>query len=252
LAGLAALEQSRLARVARVSFGDHRDTEPAAYRALVESPLWAERWLDLWLERGADISAVIDALVAARTAAPIEELRISGARLAGLDRLLACPAMSSLRHLALVEPEGDISAACAHPVTTLFLMRCAPVAIDTLSPAIEHLILEECQLGNAGIRALARSALRPVELDLRDDNIDIATHVELLGSPLFANTERLRIFLRRQSAPFETEAVKRVLLESPHLSAIQRISLQGLEAFSKEDKLALKNRFGAALFHPYV
>jgi uncharacterized protein (TIGR02996 family) len=264
VAGLAALERSRLASVARVYQSNHSPTEPAAYRALVESPLWAERWIDLWVEIGADITAITDAIASAREPQPIEELRIRGAELdhAQLGRLLDSPAMASLRHFALVEPRGKrkrtlFASVAQRPLETLFIMRCfvgdglEQITTSPHAPAIENLFLEECELGNAGIQQLARSALRPIELEL-EDRADIATHVELLGSPLLSRTERLRLFLRPQSSPFETEPVKRVLLESPHLSAIKRISLQGLEAFSKEDKIEIKHRFGVGFWHPGV
>jgi uncharacterized protein (TIGR02996 family) len=264
VAGLAALERSRLAGVARVTPGIHARTEPAAYRALLESPLWAERWLDLWVEPGFDLGPIAEAIAQARGAPPIEELRIRGAKLDAqmLDRLLGCPALAALRHLAIVEPvigrePAVFGCMTKRPLETLFVMRCtvgAPGLAALLeSPhaaRIENLDLEGCELGDAGVRLLASSAVRPIELHL-EDRVELPTHLELLGSPVLARTELLWLFLRKQSSEFDTAAVKRVLLESPHLAAVRQLSLLGLEAFSKEDKLEVKRRF-AGLQHPGI
>lgn len=264
VAGLAALARSRLAGVARVWMGQHEVTEPAAYRALLESPLWAERWVDLWVDKGFVLGPILDAIASARDVPPIDELRIRGAKLdfVQLDRLLASPAMASLKRLALVELEGTVPASAffgrvlERPLEGLHVERChvgaAGLEAALASPhaaALELLHLEECMLGDVGVQVLARSAVRPVELEV-EDRTALPIQLELLASPVLARTERLRLFLRQQFTAFDSASVRRVLSESPHLANVRKLSLQGLEKFAREDHEAILQRFGAALYHP--
>ena len=261
--GIAALERSRLASIARVSIGRtpwNQTPDAAAYRALVASPTWCERTLDLWSDDNANYDGVLEAVADISTPPAITELRVRGACTAGaIARFCASPAATAIRHVALRARLGAPGAraladATALPLETLVLENCelGPSGAAALFAAphverVKHLHLEDCRIGDKGVRALAKSSLRPTELVLRDFT-DFKTLLVLLASPVLDRVTDLLIYLKARLV--DSRALVKTLVDPARLPAIQKLALPDLSDLAPELLSQIAARYGSALIIP--
>jgi uncharacterized protein (TIGR02996 family) len=246
--GLAALERSPYAGIARVTVDGERDPSPDAVLALMRSPCW-DGTLDLlrasW-RNDVDLNCA-DEIVGALARAPAAR-RLVHARLGwirtGLEAFVRSPIAQSLEHLTVMNPEPFTASEMR--LATLRIDYVQPVALRAIlrSPALSELHGLSIEHATAElVSTLATAPVRPRDLELRGASKTDPT-CALVRAPVLEHVIDLTLALEGNHA---SAPVTRALVETPYLQDIQQLELDFLTSFPSAKRARLTARFGGAL-----